>query len=816
MGVEKILALLDKVIYASTGKHLSDLQSEILRGVWQGKKYVDIADEYGCTEGHAKDIASLMWKLLSKALGEKINKSNFRAAIARYLSKQSENILVPTFPILGRDGLLHSEDTYSEATSEFSLPQGTASTISDKQIDLNFIGREKAIAHLDTLVSQASKVIVIQGEGGVGKTTLAQQYLQSQGFELILELLMAKETQNIISVESIVEEWLQRDLDDDSGGELGVILLRLKRHLQQRRIGILIDNLEPALDRYGKLIASHRNYVELLRVLADARVRSTTIITSRDRLCESDLNVEHYRLSGLDKQAWQQFFSFRQINSDESVLKQIHQTYGGNAKAMGIICGAIAEDFQGDLNTYWQENQGDPLVEINLKNLVVSQFNRLQNLDFEAYQLLCRLGCFRYQDVPAVGKEALLFLLWDVDSHKRRRTIESLRNRSLVEFSGGKYWLHPVIRAEAISRLRMSEEWEETNLKIARFWTDSVKSITSLQDALTALEAYYHYLEIEDFAEAGKVILNSRNNQWGQYLTLGGTLYRMGLLQLVLEAIEQIIDRAQSDRALGELNNILGDLYWITGRVREAIACQEKTIQTATRSLQGFHSNSDNGLSFYYFRMLEVDSLLSIGLYEIDLWELEKATSYFQQVISLANNTAHQRWAQKALVCLALVNSYLGFPDKAVAVADAIYQNILEEKLGEHTGRFAYFIQIIGQIYFNLGNLDRALQMYEKAIIFSQESHYNQVKAKSLSGLAAIHCQEKQFNLAISSHLEAIEILEKIGAKCDLAEAYFQLGLTYQKMAKLSKSETCFAEAIKLFREIDAPRQVEKVSAFCT
>jgi hypothetical protein len=42
------------------------------------------------------------------------------------------------------------------------------------------------------------------------------------------------------------------------------------------------------LDRHGGLIASHRNYVELLRVLADARVQSVTLITSRDRLSKKD------------------------------------------------------------------------------------------------------------------------------------------------------------------------------------------------------------------------------------------------------------------------------------------------------------------------------------------------------------------------------------------------------------------------------------------------------------------------------------------------------------------------------------------------
>lgn len=107
---------------------------------------------------------------------------------------------------------------------------------------------------------------------------------------------MAKETQNITAAEHVIEEWLKQDFDEEPGIEFGVTLGRLKRKLHTCRVGVLIDNLEPALDRQGRFIAKHRNYVEFLRVLADARVQSVTLITSRDRLCEPEVNVEHYRL----------------------------------------------------------------------------------------------------------------------------------------------------------------------------------------------------------------------------------------------------------------------------------------------------------------------------------------------------------------------------------------------------------------------------------------------------------------------------------------------------------------------------------------
>ena len=203
--------------------------------------------------------------------------------------------------------------------------------------------------------------------------------------------------------------------------------------------------------------------------------------------------------------------------------------------------------------------------------------------------------------------------------------------------------------------------------------------------------------------------------------------------------------------------------------------------------------------AFYYYRMLEVDSLLSIGLYKIDLWELSESAQLFQQVISLAQNTAHHPWAEKAAVCLSLVNSYLKQYPSAYLLADECYNNITAEPNIEKTARFAYFIQILGQTYVNLADFDKAKEMFSMALKFAEKSHYTQVKAKSLNGLAEIYRkQNQQFELALENHLAAIELLDKIGAKCDLAEAYFQLSLTYQSMGKESESRVNVGEGCSI------------------
>ncbi|MGA9379262.1 MAG: hypothetical protein WBV73_10880, partial [Phormidium sp.] len=92
MDVTEVLKYLDELMFAQTGKHLDSLQRAIIKGVLNGRKYADIAKEYQCTRGHAKDEAYALWEILSEALGEDLNKSNFRASVERlgfYNSKQN-------------------------------------------------------------------------------------------------------------------------------------------------------------------------------------------------------------------------------------------------------------------------------------------------------------------------------------------------------------------------------------------------------------------------------------------------------------------------------------------------------------------------------------------------------------------------------------------------------------------------------------------------------------------------------------------------------------------------------------------------------
>ncbi len=813
MGIETAIEYADQLLYERTGKHLSDLQSYILQQSWQGKTYGQVATLAGYSEGHVKDVASQLWKLLSEALGERITKGNLRARLKNRIKRTLQSAPGSATVLAGIRGVQAQIDRHGTPVHTQIAPAPQQTHLTD-----GFIGRQSALQTLDSL-SQNHQIIVIKGEGGIGKTTLAQQY--AQRFDQVLELLMAKETASITPIESVVEEWLRQSFNEEPGREFGITLSRLKHHLQAGcragRICVLIDNLEPALDSNGQFVAEHRHYVELLRVLSAAQ--ATVLITSRDRLCEPGIKVHHYRLPGLAAEAWRQFFVSHGIDlalrQHIDVLSKMHQAYSGNAKAMEILCAAAIEDFEGDLTAYWQENSANLLGTADLRNLVGSQVNRLQQLDTDAYRLFCRLGCYRYQEQSRLKAGAIAALMWDIDPSIHQQTINSLRDRSLLDCRKGIYWLHPVSRAEAIARLRNSQDWQPTNRAAATYWSAQVQSIASVNDALQALEAYYHLIAIGNYDGAAAVLLKSRHNQWRQFLPLASSLYRMGLLQPAITTITQVLPRVKTSQS--ELNNILGDVHWIMGDVHSAIACQQKTLADTAKRTENLKAQKSIPMlerDTYALKMLTVDAHLSIGLYQIDLWELEQAAEQFETVIAIAANTPHQAWADKATVGLALVQAHLGNTPAAITLANSIEHQFTAGPDDEH-GRYAYFLQLLGQTFGQLGFFERAKNLYERAIQSAETGHYVQVKARALTGLAVLYRHRYQAQLdnqatehqgKISTHAlhdQAIELCQAIGATCDLAEAYFQRGCT-------TGEADCFERAIALFKKIKAPCQIKR------
>ncbi|MBO1054108.1 MAG: tetratricopeptide repeat protein [Dolichospermum sp. DET73] len=778
MNVEDAMNFANTLVHQQTGQYLNAIQTIIIRQLWSDPRlnYIKIASDNEYSHEYIKQVGKELWHTLTTSLREPVSKANFKVVFERRWNLQSPP------PI-----------------------------IDNPEYDPNFVGRKISISHIDSLINEGAKIIQIIAPGGTGKTILAQKYFQNK-FKIVIEFTIAKETKDIASVQSLLAGKL-RELDLEPGPELMVSLDRLKQKLQTEEIGIFIDNLEPALDASGQFIEQHRSYVELLRVLTDSSVKSFTLITSREKLHEASIEIETYRLPGLTLEAWKKYFNNQKIiintDADKKSLQEIRDAFGGNAKAMDVISKVIIQDYDVNLEKYWLKNKEYLLIEPTLENLIKEQFKRLQSIDLnDAYNLLCRMGCYRYQDVPTVPEKGLFCLLWDVGYNKHQRIIRVLKERGLVEFKHNQYWLHPVIREEAIDKLRNSQDWEKANIQTAEFWTESVKSVETVKDALTAFESYYHYLNIENYDKAGYVIAKKLSNRIEQNVPLGVEFYRFGLLEEMKAAINIIIDKVKTSYTLSRLHNIVGDLYWMTGELSKAIKhhqkCQEIAIQLILDKKDNNHIN--------YIHNLNVASSFNMGLCYIDLWDFTKAANCVNKSICLYEELkSEQRYLENSIFILAYIHSQINSQEESLNLLNQC--NFEFDSYQRSVWGVGYSYIFYALTCKNLKKINDSFESYQQAINFAEEVNYPQVKGKALTGLAELYRIQNDFKTALTHHQESIEILNKISAKCDLAEAYFQQALTHQKIGDNVNSEEYFHKAMYLWspQQIDAPKQIERV-----
>ena len=726
--------------------------------------------------------------------------------------KEQRQHLVLLFRKYCKDVEVHSsvypdwvDGNFSDRLSPPTNPQNIPIPESIPELTtLEFIGRDRDLTNLANLNRQA-KIVLIKAGAGVGKSTLAREFLQTQ-FKKVIRIEMGLESGNVTPAEEKVSQILRKDFDEEPSRDFGINLDILREKLADRAnpIGVLIDNLEPALDENYRFREKLRGYDALLAVLGDRDVCSFTLITSRRSLIATRAKVHEYLLKGLDITAWRQYFHDCENGVDSESLMQMCVAYNGNAKVMDILHGAIKNRFDGNIAAYWNRYKDALLADSELETLISVEMDWLRDNQPDAYKLLCRMGCYRYQDVKTVPFEGLICLLWDVPESRQNWVVDYLSKTSLIE-AKGEYCLHPAVRYKAKFQLTDNEiDWEIANQKAAQFWEEQVKTIEIIDDALKAFESYHHYLAINNPNAACETITRERECRWEKHIEedgrlgepLGYSYLRLGLLESITVATQAVLPRTDKQLILARACNLLGDLLWLTGKPYIAISYHEKT--------HGIALNRHN--EYPKFKRLHYSSLLNRGLCYLSLWEVEKAHNFFLDLQNVSlSGISEQEMIQlgkynlfRSNFCLSLTNSLIGDKENTLICIDKSILTSNEQIFYSAWSR-GYSLIFIAQAYKNIRYLEKSNIKYEEAIKFANDSNYFQVKAMALYGIGELERINYKYFSALSYIQSAVEILHKIQAKHDLSEAYFQLGLTYQAMGEHDQAKEYKAKALELF-----------------
>ncbi|MCU0546432.1 MAG: AAA-like domain-containing protein [Oscillatoriaceae cyanobacterium Prado104] len=159
----KIKESADRIFAQSTGKYLSDIEMKVLQGSWEGKSYDEIAKTYGYSAEYLnKDVGNKLWNKLSKALGERITKKNFKEALRRAYEAESLPPASTNLPL----------QTFTENIANLQFPEGSVALDSPFYIE-----RSSIDALCSETVVKPGSLIRIKAPEMMGKTSLMTRIL---------------------------------------------------------------------------------------------------------------------------------------------------------------------------------------------------------------------------------------------------------------------------------------------------------------------------------------------------------------------------------------------------------------------------------------------------------------------------------------------------------------------------------------------------------------------------------------------------------------------------------------------------------------
>ena len=373
MDVQEVLKLADELAVDKTGKYLDDIQKDTLRGIWERKKYLEIAKASNCSETHIKKVASKLFRLFRDRLTDKkLKKTNFRATMERYEISQSSNFV--NFNIVQKSNINNfcTETSHPPKTPQHSSPTQTSNQDDTQQkprLDLRDAPDRKTfynypnspLTALETwILEQNCRLLTITGMAGTGKSAIARNLIpqiQTQ-FDRIIWRSLRTSSPLETTLKNIIQFLCDRtdiNFSTNTDDQLSILI----ETLRENRCLIILDDVQQILSS-GQLAGHYKpgyeNYGTLFKLIGELPHNSCLILNSweppSDIITFTDDNsaVCLLQLTSLGEAATE---ILRQKSLlDEETWPELINFYQGNPLWLKLVAQTINNLFGGRVSQY--------------------------------------------------------------------------------------------------------------------------------------------------------------------------------------------------------------------------------------------------------------------------------------------------------------------------------------------------------------------------------------------------------------------------------------------------------------------------------
>lgn len=329
------------------------------------------------------------------------------------------------------------------------LPTPESQTIDWGEAPLaeEFYGREAECTTLTTwLVEERSRMVLIVGMGGMGKTTLVARMAR----DLVghFDAVSWRSLANAPAVDDIMRTWIQTFSGQrllEWPEEIDEQIRLLLRHLRERRYLLILDNFESVLQdngRAGDYRSGYEGYQQLIQAIGNGSHQSSLLITSREQprdlvnLATTTGSVQFLELRGLDLNAGRSLLAERGLVDSLGTEVALVMRTSGSPLALKLVTETIRDLFNGDISAFLMD---ETFIFDDVRDVLDQQFQRLSSLE---QAILLWLVIEREERTLADLQAALTP---PAPKHTFLEAVRSLERRSLLEKGDTGFTLQNVV-----------------------------------------------------------------------------------------------------------------------------------------------------------------------------------------------------------------------------------------------------------------------------------------------------------------------------------------------------------------------------------
>lgn len=614
------------------------------------------------------------------------------------------------------------------------------------------IGRDKQLETIRERLKRNHSVVLVNGLGGIGKTTIALEYINRYGSNY--QHLAWIEVTDHIATAFVTNNTLIRNL------QLRAAFDQLPPETYETQGFELLLNALSNLDDC-LLVIDNANQLEDLqgcrRLLRG--LRATTLLTSRahpeewnvvpiDELAPADaiqLFFSHFLTTASGAQVERLQDALRRLGHHTLLIELIAKAATKARLTLDEVIAKINDNYlrDADLNaraisTGAHADHTGLAAQARVANYIQMVFQQISDLS-ETEQRYLRYLCLLPSNFYTEDFLAKVFEIDDDSKTVYLDTLESLTQKGWIaqkrEAEGYTYKLHAVVQEVAVQELKLPYEEIEFYIKFLENEVTIQSTTKEIVEKFTWIPFAEYVLSIitdKDYASYADL------QHWLAWLIKQTGDYKKAkiLLESAKEISEKVLDANHPD--IGRNYSTLGILLIDLGEYKLAAAYLEKVFNIHLQQ----HNKNEKAIATIQSNLANVYRELSEYNRARDL--LEAALTFNIQ------NFGEQH--PKVAVCqsgLALVYQDLGEYNKARDLLEAALANTITN-FGEQHPNAAVCQSNLGWVYQELGNYKRARDLLETALASDITNFGDQHPnvAVSQSNLANVYSNLGEYNRA--------------------------------------------------------------------